>query len=164
MHAVCLSGSIKMFDLLVSSQSQFDLKDKRGMLPIHYAVIRDKVDLLIHMQTKKGVNVSAKRYYYKDKFTLLAVAVLNSAYKVVMQLVEWGEPLDAKDSEGNTYLHLAAQAGNLNVFLYFLNKQMNIRSKNEKGKDPSEILKEKKHKHIINFLKKHIEDQSVNLK
>ncbi len=51
---------------------------------------------------------------------MMQLAVLNGSYKTVKLLAEWGENFDTKDAEGNTYLHLAAISGHVNIFLFFL--------------------------------------------
>jgi ankyrin repeat protein len=52
----------------------------------------------------------------------MSIAVLNGSYQTIKLLADWGEKLDTKDSEGNTYLHLAAMSGHVPIFLFFLSK------------------------------------------
>lgn len=53
--------------------------------------------------------------------TLMALAVLNGSYNTIKLLAEeWGESIEVKDAEGNTYLHLAAMSGHVTVFMYLL--------------------------------------------
>lgn len=60
----------------------------------------------------------------------MSIAVLNGSYETIKLLTEWGDNLDAKDTEGNSYLHLAAMSGHVPIFYFFLNKQISIQSKN----------------------------------
>ncbi len=71
----------------------------------------------------------------------MALAILNGSYQTVKLLSEWGDNLDARDAEGNTYLHLAAISGHVNVFLFFLSKQISIQSKNGRGRTAIEMAK-----------------------
>ena len=96
----------------------------------------------------------------------MALAVLNGSYKTIKQLADWGEALEARDTEGNTYLHLAAMSGQTKIFLFFLSKQISIQSKNAKGKTAIEIAKIYKHEHLINYLRENFEESNMlrNLK
>ncbi len=53
---------------------------------------------------------------------LMSLAVLNGSLRTIKLLSEdWGESLEVKDADGNTYLHLAAMSGHVPVFIYLLN-------------------------------------------
>ena len=56
----------------------------------------------------------------------MGLAILNGSYETIKLLNEWGDPLDVRDNEGNTYLHIAAISGHTNIFLFFLSKQISI--------------------------------------
>ena len=62
----------------------------------------------------------------------MALAVLNGSYNTIKLLAEeWGESLETRDSEGNTYLHLAAMSGHVSVFMYLLSSgRLSYQSKN----------------------------------
>jgi ankyrin repeat protein len=76
-------------------------------------------------------------------------------------LADWGEKLDTKDNEGNTYLHLAAMSGHVPIFLFFLSKQVSIQSENKQGKTAIEMAKIYKHDHLIKYLRDNFEDSNV---
>ena len=69
-----------------------------------------------------------KKYYLNsdpnnsiNSLTLMGLAVLNGSYNTIKLFAEeWGESLEVRDSEGNTYLHLAAISGHVSVFMYLL--------------------------------------------
>jgi len=88
----------------------------------------------------------------------MCLAVLHGAIRCVTLFVDWGESLDVKDAEGNTYLHLAALSGNLDIFLFLLSRQVNIASKNEQGKTAIEMARIYKQKHILDYVKHHLEE------
>lgn len=49
-HAACLSGNIQIVDMLLGqSEAEFMRKDKKNMIPLHYAVIKDQADLIRHL-------------------------------------------------------------------------------------------------------------------
>jgi len=66
----------------------------------------------------------------------MSLAVLNGSLRTIKLLAEdWGESLEVKDNEGNTYLHLAAMSGHVPVFIYLLNSgRISYQSKNNKGR------------------------------
>ncbi len=69
--------------------------------------------------------------------------------------------MDTRDNEGNTYLHLAAMSGHVNIFLYFLSKQISIQSKNTRGKTAIELAKQYKNDHLIKYLRENFEDSNM---
>jgi len=73
LHSVTLKGNIHAFSVLLDCKADFMLMDKvrtvrlmfkNNLLPIHYAVIKDKADLLKYLQTQRQYNVLSKKYYY----------------------------------------------------------------------------------------------------
>jgi ankyrin repeat protein len=66
----------------------------------------------------------------------MGLAVLNGSYNTIKLLVEeWGESLETRDPEGNSYLHLAAMSGHVSVFMYLLSTgRLSYQSKNSRGK------------------------------
>jgi len=84
----------------------------------------------------------------------MALAVLNGSYKTIKLLAEeWGESLETRDAEGNTYLHLAAMSGHVSVFMYLLSSgRLSYQSKNQKGKTAIQLAKVNKNDHLIEYL------------
>jgi ankyrin repeat protein len=91
----------------------------------------------------------------------MSLAILNGSYKTIKLLAEWGETLDTKDAEGNTYLHLAAMSGHVNIFLFFLSHQISIQSKNIHGKTPMEMAKIYRQDHLLKYLRENFDDSQI---
>ena len=51
-----------------------------------------------------------------------------------MLVLDFHENVMEKDSNDYTYLHMAAISGHVDIFLFFLSKQVSLHSKNNKGK------------------------------
>lgn len=86
-------------------------------------MIKDQAKLIKHLQTERHYNILHKKYWYEGNQTLMSLAVLNGSYQTIkLFATEWGDNLDVRDSEGNSYLHLAAMSGHVNIFLFFLSK------------------------------------------
>ncbi len=86
--------------------------------------------------------------------TLISLAVLNGSYNVIKLLAEeWGESLEFKDAEGNSYLHLAAMSGHVPVFMYLLSTgRLSYQSKNHRGRTAIQLAKLHKNEHLIEYL------------
>ena len=57
------------------------IQDEKGFLPIHYAVIKDNVDIIKNMYYR-SINILQKAFYFETQ-SLLSLAVLNGAFEVV---------------------------------------------------------------------------------
>jgi ankyrin repeat protein len=102
--------------------------------------VKDQAHLIKHLQISRQFSILQKKYQYlqdqNQSLTLMALAVLNGSYKTLKLLAEdWGESIEVKDAEGNTYLHLAAMSGHVPVFVYLLSTgRLSYQGKNNKGK------------------------------
>ena len=96
-----------------------------------------------------------------NSHTLMALAIQNGAYNCIKALVEYGANCNEKDAQDYTYIHHAAVSGHVNIFLYFLSKQVSIHSKTSKGKTAFELAKDHGHVHLINYLRDKIEASNV---
>ncbi|TNV74271.1 hypothetical protein FGO68_gene7239 [Halteria grandinella] len=170
LHAACLAGNIKAVDLLLEqSEADFMRKDKSNMIPMHYAVIKDQAKLIRHLQQERHFSVLQRKYFYQadpnssHSLTLMALAVLNGSYNTIKLLAEeWGESLESRDPEGNTYLHLAAMSGHVSVFMYLLSTgRLSYQSKNTRGKTAIQLAKMMKNEHIIDYLQEIFGDANM---
>ena len=91
----------------------------------------------------------------------MALAIQNGAYNCIKALVEFGANCNEKDDHDYTYIHHAAVSGHVNIFLYFLSKQVSIHSKTKKGKTAFDLAKDHGHSHLINYLRDKIEASNV---
>ena len=91
----------------------------------------------------------------------MALAIQNGAYNCIKFLVEIGANCNEKDSQEYTYIHHAAVSGHVNIFLYFLSKQVSIHHKTSKGKTAFDLAKEYGHKHLIDYFINKIEASNV---
>jgi len=109
-------------------------------LPIHYAVVKNHYKVLRHLQINKygGINILDDKYMCNNH-KLLSLAIQNGSYECIKLLSEFGADCLEKDSQGFTYLHMAAMSGHVNIFLFFLSKQVDINCKNYKNKTALDI-------------------------
>lgn len=92
-------------------------------MPLHYAVVKDNIDVvvLLHEDQKHPIDVLDEQFSVLDH-RIMALAILNGAYECIKKFVYWGANCNEKDSQENTYLHIAAMSGHVNIYLYFLSK------------------------------------------
>lgn len=114
--------------------------DNKKFTPFHYAVVKDHVAVLEYLKKEKKVNFLDKQHNCNG-FTLLALAIQNGSYNVVKMLVDWGADPHELDKEKFSYLHVAAMSGHVNIFLFFLSKQLSLNAKNSKGDNAMELAK-----------------------
>jgi ankyrin repeat protein len=93
----------------------------------------------------------------------MALAVLNGSFNVMRLLAEeWGESLELRDSEGNTYLHLAAMSGHVKVFMYLLSTgRLSYQSKNQRGRTAIQLAKINKNEHLIDYLQEIFKESNM---
>lgn len=135
LHAACIVGNIEVCDLLVKSGAELIKSlDFKKFLPVHYAVVKDHEALICYFFEKLKLKLLEPDYYCNGH-KLLTLAIQNGSYKIVKLLVNdyRVDPME-KDSQDFSYLHVAAMSGHVNIFLFFLSKQVPLHSKNIKGK------------------------------
>ena len=130
MHAACLSGNAQIVKLLLENGADLFKWDYSYFLPLHYAVVKDNIDVvqLLHTDQVFHVDVLDERFNCND-YRIMSLAILNGAYKCIKQFVYWGANCNEKELFDQTYLHIAAISGHVNIFLYFLSKQVSFHSK-----------------------------------
>ena len=97
--------------------------------------MKDHIQVLRYLYTNKEnkINLFDERLYC-NQHKLMALAIQNGAYNTIKQLVEWGANCQEKDQMDYTYLHMAAVSGHVNIFLFFLSKQVPIHAKTKNNK------------------------------
>ena len=113
---------------------------------------------LIH---SKGFNLFQKRFFY-DGQPLLSLAILNNAQECVRFFFSIGETAAMKDGSGNTPLHLSANIGNLEIFLFLVSKGGSLQAKNGKGRTPMDVARENGHGFIVDYMKENFDSLKVN--
>lgn len=133
LHASCLLGAIEITETLLKQGADIHQQDRKKFTPVHYAVLKDHVNLVKFLFTQKYKLLDPVFYCHGHK--LLSLAIQNGAYRMVKLLVlDFHENVMEKDANDYTYLHMAAISGHVDIFLFFLSKQVSLHSKNNKGK------------------------------
>ena len=160
MHAACLSGNIQIVSLLQKNKADMLCKDHNGFLPIHYAVVTDSSQILKELRSKHDFNILDEQYNCQN-YRLMSLAILNGSFECIKTLVFFGANCNVKEPQEYTYLHMAAISGHVNIFLYFLSKQVSLHAKTAQGQHAFEIAERYKNYHLINYLRDKFDANNV---
>jgi len=153
LHIACLLGDIKMCETLISCSAELIKYDQKGFLPIHYAIVKDHEPLIRYFIEVQKIKIFDPLYFCMTH-TLLTLAIQNGSYNTVKMLVlDYHADVTEKDKLGFTYLHIAAVSGHVNIFLFFLSKQVSLHSKNANNETALDLAKKHGHIHLIKYLK-----------
>jgi len=68
-------------------------------------------------------------------------------------LADYGADCNEKDEKGNTYLHIAAMSGHVNMFMFFLTKKVPLNGKNNYGRTAIDLAHDKQNEELIGYLR-----------
>ena len=127
--------SIEILSTLLTKGADPNIKNKKGIPPLHYAFLdgradytfssRDPIEVvssLTHRMTP-DVIVAADDYH---GFTALHLAAMTGGYVTCMHLISKGCQVDQEDNQGNTPLALAVAGKHQSVVLLLIQHKANI--------------------------------------
>ena len=76
LHAACLSGDVQIVDLLIKHGADVFIKDYKQFLPLHYAVVKDHIQVLRYLYTNKDnkINIFDEKLWCQGH-KLMALAI-----------------------------------------------------------------------------------------
>ena len=122
-------------ECLVKLGADIEVKDPKGMTPLHLAVVNGKfevVKILVHV-----ANMEAKSDI--TKMTPLHYAVRNGHSVIVLFLIEKGAPIDAKDANGSTPLHIGLKEDQTEIAKILIQKGAQIDAEDFLGCTPLNV-------------------------
>lgn len=103
-------GHLEMVEFLLANKATFNVRDDKGLTPLHMAADYDHVDvakwLLDH-----GADVNARDKQGRTPLHLAAWDNVNGSQDIVDLLLARNADVNARDNAGNTPLHYAALEG-----------------------------------------------------
>lgn len=125
-------------------------------------MIKDNTDILVllHTDLMNKIDVLDERYNCNNH-RVMSLAIINGAYECIRRLVNWGADCQERESGGYSYLHMAAMSGHVNIFLYFLSKQVSLDARTDSGLTPFDLAEKCKNKHLIEYLRQKIDADSL---
>jgi len=187
LHRAAQNGNIEVVKSLLAHGANVHITDKMGDTPLHLAAINSAMwrSRVVEILLKNGANVEAKNNKHETALKLYdhwnmgistnsiqkAVNLLNASkeanIKAVKDLLKQDARFEAKDNEGKTALHWAAENGFLEIVEALLKKGAKIETKDNNGKTALDWAKSNRHADVIDsLLKKHIvveKKQSIDL-
>ena len=151
-HKAVADDDIGQVQLHISSGTDLDARDETLQTPLHYAALhghRNVAELLI----ANGADVNAKDH---EGSTPLHRAAEKHRTNVVGLLLAKGANVNAKTTDGEeTPLIWAAYYGYNDVAELLINKGADINVKDQLGRTPMAVAKEKGREEIVELLRKH---------
>lgn len=150
LHHAALFGHIDQVQLLISSGSDVNAKDKLNQTPLHWAAItgqRDVAELLL----TKGADVNAK---HSAGDTALHIAASRGHNGMAQLLISKGADVNAKNVAGGTPLHYVAMSESVSteVIELLIAKGADVNSKNNDGQTPVDAAMAQNRRNIIELL------------
>jgi len=124
-------GHLDMMDLLIEAGADVNAIDSDGWTPVHYALGNGKEEAATRLIAKGG-EVRDERVG-----TTLHLAAQTNCFAVVEQVLARGQDVNAKDRQGNTPLHMAAESAEKPEMVELLvAKGADVKARNNKGRTP----------------------------
>ncbi|XP_070176862.1 ankyrin repeat and death domain-containing protein 1A-like isoform X1 [Littorina saxatilis] len=151
LHCAAASGHLAVTEALLEGGADLEAKDKYGMRPVLWAAWFGHLDVL-----KLLVNAGACKYSTnKQGLGLVHCAATNNHLDIINFVFESLEPDNVNAAEKNnerTALHLAAEAGHLQVVDKLLSKGAQVAKKDKSGATAVHLAAEKGHGHVVRCL------------
>jgi len=136
----------------LSTTPTYQLYEKNKTI-LHYAVELDKYDV-VEFLTQHKVNLARKGGMFFQ--TPLQDAIYYRHFRIAKLLINRGSPLNIKNVNGETALHIAAKNGYLDIVKALLAKGASINMVDEDGNLPYELIPElmfENDKELLSILK-----------
>lgn len=148
LHYAARYGSLNCLVSLVERDCDPTLADNDGNLPIHIAARHNRLDCLRFL-LETGNRLETVTLGSSKRRTSLHIASICGSIKVVHWLAEKGANVHARDINGNTPCHLAAQYGRAESFNCLLNHGASVIIKNNRDETPLDVAKRSGHPLLI---------------
>ena len=99
--------------------------------------------------------------YPCNGYNMMSLAILNGSYKCIKKFAYWQVNWNEKQLNDNTYLHLAAISGHVNIFLFLLSKQVNFHSKNQNNLTAFQLASKHQNFHLMQYLSKEFKFKNI---
>ncbi|CAF0798799.1 unnamed protein product, partial [Didymodactylos carnosus] len=126
LHLAALQDNVRMCKLLMRTSIDLTAKNKQGKIALHLACANEKSNVAATLINKIDININIVDYKQR---TPLHECADNSNGSLAKYLIRHGADENAKDSRGNTLLHLACEKGNhelVRTLLKSTNSDLNL--------------------------------------
>lgn len=104
LHIACEIGQDNAYNLLVEYGASLVVRDQKGYVPLHYAVVNERTAIVKQLIAIPGCPINVPQ---ANGMTPIMMGVRWSNFGVVDHLIAGGADLNLQDNKGNTALHYA---------------------------------------------------------
>ncbi|UYV80693.1 hypothetical protein LAZ67_19001416, partial [Cordylochernes scorpioides] len=130
MESAIREGNLERIKKLVENGENFNLKNERGLAPLHIAATLGKINIIEYL-FKIGANIDIRDLY--EQTPLHKAASNRDNMAVIKYLVMAGACVNAVDVDGKTPLHITSIYDQLEASRYLINHGADIHAKDHKG-------------------------------
>lgn len=111
LHAACMHGNYELASILMTSGLNVNLEDCFGYTPLHYAIHKRNLELVVFLKTNRAVLNRPKRYFANNsRFKpVLNEALSVYAFEILDYLLDEGADPNALDDCGRNSVNLACE-------------------------------------------------------
>ncbi len=153
------AGDLDLIRDLVSLGAKLD-QPWGGLLPIHYAVMSDKIEVIEYFLTA-GQPINSKGTFRDEDVDppvvytdIQPIHLAGSNPEIIPYLIKKGAKIDALTGEGWQLVHLAAAHGDLKILKAVIANGGNPKAKTTDGKTPLQLAREFTNKENEEYLSK----------
>jgi len=126
-------NSLEMIKFLLIKNFNPNVKDSRGMTPLHIAVLNNKVDVAKYLIDVGKADLDCEESKVN---TPLHFACRNANSEMVKLILKYNIAIDCPNSVGMTPLHMACENDDLDIVILLVNKGANINATTFEGWTP----------------------------
>lgn len=133
LHVAAAVGNEEMVEFLIAKGADVNMEDKNGNIPLHVAILT---------YCKRISKCIGKGNFYR---------MVAAEHRIIKLLMEKAD-VNARDNDGNTPLHRAAERSDIDIVKFLIKKVANVNAKNNGGDTPLRSAIKYGRKEIAKFL------------
>ncbi|MGX9891852.1 ankyrin repeat domain-containing protein [Wolbachia endosymbiont of Protocalliphora sialia] len=160
LHKAVFSGRFDEVKLLIDKGVRVDVQDKHELTPLFYAVINNDEKMIKFLVEIGNADVNLGKYNNP-----LGMAISRGRMELAEYLIDKGADINRQDNIGRTFLHKAAEGGNLAAVKFLVEKGARLDVLDEWNDTPlhltANVEVNKGHTEVVDYLIKNGAD--INL-
>lgn len=136
LHAACLSGNLRVVQILLDKGANIEATEMRGQTPMHWAAQRGHTQC-INLLKMRGANVNARDEFQR---TPLRQAAKNGHEEAISALISHGANIEAEDVKKQTPYFVASLHGQMYAAECLKNFGAKTQITNSDGKTVEDVV------------------------